>query len=701
MGFALEKTYTAKTIERKMYKLSIKIFNSFKRQVMKNLKKADKTFKKHLKKQMPLAAIDIIMPDIGDVQHKWENTFEPFLEEEYQEVGNTALRKLRKRMKKYQYETKQPDDIFNVANPMTAQTIKNQMNKIVGASDKVYTKLKDEMMIDLLNGENIQKIQDTVTNVMGKAPMEAMRIARTESNRVANIGAYHSYETEDLVVGYEWLSIVDQNTRDGHGNLNGTTILKGESFINYATNNSLTYPLDEAAPAEEVVNCRCTALPLLDDKELAEGLPEEVVAVEAPQVKPTGAGAKWNTTNKDEAKWHNKAGWRTDTPLQKKINNSVKKTSVVPKVLQNVDEGAHSSWNGDINMAEHFISKGTATVKRGNLNVWRHEFAHHIDADPKLNIMYAREQVMKNGTLSKGFAANFEQLDWKIGTMTKKEILEAGFYPKHYGGLTYSMTEDAIDDLKNLRKQQRKAISTMKKRDDKWKKHMWQKDNEAEWYLRADWLDDWGKSVKGKSSKEIRDIVKKRINDSDSLLKWDDVEELIGKRLDTLSSSEAIKTSKELLRLESGQANTTINVVKRIEDSKTRFPNVGKMLFADEKNFYDKDYGSFADYMGGLSKNQFGWGHQTSYYNATPTVIERTSIKAGGLFEMFAEYTELATGKNGAVWQRVFKRISPKSVERMDDIYDFIDRTDMKDWRKYISKNAIEEKWVSNQRLKI
>ena len=97
MGFALEKTYTAKTIERKMYKLSIKNFNSFKRQVMKNLKKADKTFKKHLKKQMPLAAIDIIMPDIGDVQHKWENTFEPFLEEEYQEVGNTALRKLRKR----------------------------------------------------------------------------------------------------------------------------------------------------------------------------------------------------------------------------------------------------------------------------------------------------------------------------------------------------------------------------------------------------------------------------------------------------------------------------------------------------------------------------------------------------------------------------------------------------------------------------
>ena len=185
------------------------------------------------------------------------------------------------------------------------------------------------------------------------------------------------------------------------------------------------------------------------------------------------------------------------------------------------------------------------------------------------------------------------------------------------------------------------------------------------------------------------------------MLKWDDVEELIGKRLDTLSSSEAIKTSKELLRLESGQANTTINVVKRIEDSKTRFPNVGKMLFADEKNFYDKDYGSFADYKGGLSKNQFGWGHQTSYYNATPTVIERTSIKAGGLFELFAEYTELATGKNGAVWQRVFKRISPKSVERMDDIYDFIDRTDMKDWRKYISKNAIEEKWVSNQRLKI
>jgi SPP1 gp7 family putative phage head morphogenesis protein len=697
MGFALEKTYTAKTIERKMYKLSIKIFNSLKRQVMKNLKKADKTFKKHLKKQMPLAAIDIIMPDIGDVQYKWENTFEPFLEEEYQEVGNTALRKLRKRMKKYQYETKEAEDIFNVANPMTSQTIKNQMNKIVGASDRVYTKLKDEMMIDLLNGENIQKIQDTVTNVMGKAPMEAMRIARTESNRVANLGTFHSYETEDLVIGYEWLAIIDDGTRDSHIAMNGTRKKKGETF-----GNGMMFPMDEAASAGEVVNCRCTALPLLDDKELAEGLPEEVVAVEAPQVKPTGAGAKWNTTNKEEAKWHNKAGWKTGTPLQKKINSSVKKTSVVPKVLNNMDETAHSAWNGDINMSEHFINKGTATVKRGSLNVWRHEFAHHIDADPKFNIMYAREQVMKNGTLSKGFAQNFEELDWKIGTMTKKEILEAGFYPKGYGGLTYSMTEDAIDDLKNLRKQQRKSISTMKKRPDKWKRVSWlDNDNTTEWRLRDEWLDDWGKSVKGKSSKEIRDIVKKRINDSDSLLKWDDVEELIGKRLDTLSSSEAIKTSKQLLRLESGQANTTVNVVKRIERSKTRFPNVGKTFTSATQDFYDMEYGSFADYMGGLSKNQFGWGHPTSYYNATPTVIERTSAKAGGLFEMFAEYTELATGKNGAVWQRVFKRISPKSVERMDDIYDFIDRTDMKDWRKYISKKAVDERWGLNERLKI
>ena len=69
-----------------------------------------------------------------------------------------------------------------------------------------------------------------------------------------------------------------------------------------------------------------------------------------------------------------------------------------------------------------------------------------------------------------------------------------------------------------------------------------------------------------------------------------------------MSSSEAIKTSKELLRLESGQANTTINVVKRIEDSKTRFPNVGKMLFADEKNFYEKTAEAEAEALGANPK---------------------------------------------------------------------------------------------------
>ena len=680
MGFAIEKTYTVKTIERKIYKLSIKNFNSFKRQVMKNLKKADKTFNKHLKKQMPLAAIDIIMPDIGDVQHKWENTFEPFFEEEYQEVGNTALRKLRKRTKKYQYETKEAEDIFNVANPMTSQTIKNQVNKIVGASDKVYNKLKDEMMVDLLNGENIQKLQDTVTSVMNKTPMEAMRIARTESNRVANIGAYHSYEAEDLVVGYEWLSIVDNNTRDGHGSLNGTTILKGESFTNPATNNSLTYPLDEAAPAEEVVNCRCTALPLLDEKEIAEGIPEEVVAVEAPQVKPTGAGATWNTTNKDEAKWHKKAGWGDKTKDQKNVRAMVVKSDPVEKVTRET-RGAGFYNNGRIEMGKNYSKE--------NINsLWRHEFAHSMDNNPKYSIKYAQKVLDETGELPSGFG---------------KSIFDTGdglIYENPY--LSFATADDILLDRKLLRKQFTKSKNKMKKIGDidSWgdvniKKDVWDG-------LGLDtYVDQYGvRKINSQaiSRKQIRKNIKKLLDDGDGFVKLDDVEALIGKRLDKLDETFFMDTDvmNAIVRSTTGSANESIKMLY----------SIGRKLGVDDGIFgwesqlknnmsfrkFEKMVGKLDDSLQASTRNAQGrvvYGHTDKYYTERRSII--LGVKEQQTKEIFAEYVQslgLPDKELSDVFKRMYHRMLPNTSKKLDELIEFVAETDFDDWKGLVDSQV-------------
>tara|TARA_R110002020_G_scaffold118950_5_gene271722 strand:+ start:1803 stop:3827 length:2025 start_codon:yes stop_codon:yes gene_type:complete len=673
MGFALEKTYTAKTIERKMYKLSIKIFNSFKRQVMKNLKKADKTFKKHLKKQMPLAAIDIIMPDIGDVQHKWENTFEPFLEEEYQEVGNTALRKLRKRMKKYQYETKEAEDIFNVANPMTAQTIKNQMNKIVGASDKVYTKLKDEMMIDLLNGENIQKIQDTVTNVMGKAPMEAMRIARTESNRVANLGTFHSYETEDLVIGYEWLTLIDDGTRKSHIEMNGTRKKKGETF-----GNGMMFPMDEAASAGEVVNCRCTALPLLDDKELAEGLPEEVVAVEAPQVKPTGAGAKWNTTNKDEAKWHNKSEWGNKTPRQKQFRTAIDKADTLSKVTR-LDDGSYCYYgNRGINM-----SKGLKIGKPMASSTWRHEFGHFIDDDEKFTALYAKKLLKEMDELPDDFAANF----------FNPESMEAGYKYSisRSRQISKSMGLPLKDDLKSLRSIDKKAGKANKfiKGDAKFYGNESYKTWEGIQEINLKELKKIGLDENFNltvSKEKFRKNMIKLYDENPTFVKIKDLEEITGVPLDAIDFLDNKDTIKNLLSASSGNTNEQLNLIYRI------------VADGAGDSVYLANYDALCDFIGAMSREQFGgkgrksitnlirrYGHGASYYTEGTKVIY--GINGHQTAEMFANYTDMVTSMgvdDGVAWHRLMSRVAPKATKQADDIMDFISEVDTAGWKELV-----------------
>jgi uncharacterized protein with gpF-like domain len=55
----------------------------------------------------------------------------------------------------------------------------------------------------------------------------------------------------------EWLTARDDRVRDSHQELDGEVAAVGDRF-----SNGLLYPLDPAGPPEEIVNCRCVALPV-------------------------------------------------------------------------------------------------------------------------------------------------------------------------------------------------------------------------------------------------------------------------------------------------------------------------------------------------------------------------------------------------------------------------------------------------------
>jgi SPP1 gp7 family putative phage head morphogenesis protein len=86
-------------------------------------------------------------------------------------------------------------------------------------------------------------------------------IVRTETTRAANKGAVTLYDTWG-VERKEWLSTMDDRTRDTHKNVNGQIVNIDKPFI-LSNGIEIMQPGDTNAPLSETAACRCTILPVI------------------------------------------------------------------------------------------------------------------------------------------------------------------------------------------------------------------------------------------------------------------------------------------------------------------------------------------------------------------------------------------------------------------------------------------------------
>lgn len=85
----------------------------------------------------------------------------------------------------------------------------------------------------------------------------AERIARTEVVSASNEGSLAGANSTGLDMVKEWISYIDDKTRDSHRNI--PQGVGGESVeIDGIFSNGLQYPGDPSGLGEEVINCRCT-----------------------------------------------------------------------------------------------------------------------------------------------------------------------------------------------------------------------------------------------------------------------------------------------------------------------------------------------------------------------------------------------------------------------------------------------------------
>lgn len=114
----------------------------------------------------------------------------------------------------------------------------------------------------IVQGESIPKIARRLGNVTDGETKACIRRARTMATNCENAGRVRSMQTAEewgVKTKKRWLCTHDSRTRHTHLELDGETIGNDAVFWN-----GCRWPGDHLGPPEEVWNCRCTLITVID-----------------------------------------------------------------------------------------------------------------------------------------------------------------------------------------------------------------------------------------------------------------------------------------------------------------------------------------------------------------------------------------------------------------------------------------------------
>jgi len=146
---------------------------------------------------------------------------------------------------------------FNVRNPEVTEAIGQLTNRLRGVEDTTWAEVRSALAHGEAAGEGIEQLAARVREVFdGFTETRAVVIARTEVVGASNAGSFMAAKQSNVVARKRWLAIVDQRTRQSHRDADGQIVAMNEMFS--VGGAQMAYPGDPAAPADEVIQCRCS-----------------------------------------------------------------------------------------------------------------------------------------------------------------------------------------------------------------------------------------------------------------------------------------------------------------------------------------------------------------------------------------------------------------------------------------------------------
>lgn len=132
-------------------------------------------------------------------------------------------------------------------------TLADQVRRILldGLGESTTVGTLQEAVRDVL-----PELEDSLAQAFATKDARAQTIARTETGHAANSARFMQMDAAG-VKRQQWVASNDAATRESHRDLDGEVRDLGAPF-----KPRLRYPHDPQGPAEEVINCRCIAVPI-------------------------------------------------------------------------------------------------------------------------------------------------------------------------------------------------------------------------------------------------------------------------------------------------------------------------------------------------------------------------------------------------------------------------------------------------------
>jgi SPP1 gp7 family putative phage head morphogenesis protein len=144
--------------------------------------------------------------------------------------------------------------IVTLQHPQIQSFVGRMQNRISSVPIDVATRIRDQVVESINANETYDDLRKRLKTAFNLETKHAATIAQQEAGEAVNGGRFETMALEG-VTKHSWSAQLDGATRPSHVAVDGEVVTIGTKF-----SNGLLFPNDPAAPAEEVVNCRCVAL---------------------------------------------------------------------------------------------------------------------------------------------------------------------------------------------------------------------------------------------------------------------------------------------------------------------------------------------------------------------------------------------------------------------------------------------------------